>query len=474
MTDLVEYRNIKKRGGTKYKQTRFFAENGFCFMCIEEKKKETEIWEVRSIKLFSEKDLNVAEYKSLDELRKLFFVTWVKECPDREVFVFCDPILDFDPGFEDMVMEGKNIYRIAINHGIGIGGERQWYSQLNPRIRDNIEKRITPNMEGLILLTKEALEDFSKRLGGRNILYNIPNTVHIPKCISDFGKRDLTKVVYIGRFDEKVKQITHAIRAWKKVEKAVPEAELHIYGRGNDEDVLRQCIREHSLKKVFIESFENNVNKVYQEAAFALSCSASEGFSLVLLEALANGCPIVTYDFKYGPKDAVENGKNGLVIEKNNIDAFADGIIWMLLHPEEICSMSMEARKRILRYHDSFYLDNWANVLNTVKKRYDYNTWIDEVIFQLTEYRVKKSICRIELEGRLQIKGKIPENAIGMERIYLRRYSSDRKEFVVSDVDIRCIDIYNYEIHTVIPYDGNVISICIEYCNSFAERVVEL
>lgn len=471
---LSRIQEYKEKGGTKYKQTRFFAENGFCFMCIEEKKKETEIWEVRSIKLFSEKDLNVAEYKSLDELRKLFFVTWVKECPDREVFVFCDPILDFDPGFEDMVMEGKNIYRIAINHGIGIGGERQWYSQLNPRIRDNIEKRITPNMEGLILLTKEALEDFSKRLGGRNILYNIPNTVHIPKCISDFGKRDLTKVVYIGRFDEKVKQITHAIRAWKKVEKAVPEAELHIYGRGNDEDVLRQCIREHSLKKVFIESFENNVNKVYQEAAFALSCSASEGFSLVLLEALANGCPIVTYDFKYGPKDAVENGKNGLVIEKNNIDAFADGIIWMLLHPEEICSMSMEARKRILRYHDSFYLDNWANVLNTVKKRYDYNTWIDEVIFQLTEYRVKKSICRIELEGRLQIKGKIPENAIGMERIYLRRYSSDRKEFVVSDVDIRCIDIYNYEIHTVIPYDGNVISICIEYCNSFAERVVEL
>ena len=41
-----------------------------------------------------------------------------------------------------------------------------------------------------------------------------------------------------------------------------------------------------------------------------------EGFSLALLESLAHGVPTISYNIKYGPKEMINNGENGYLIEK--------------------------------------------------------------------------------------------------------------------------------------------------------------
>lgn len=51
-----------------------------------------------------------------------------------------------------------------------------------------------------------------------------------------------------------------------------------------------------------------------------------EGFSLALLESLAHGVPVISYDIKYGPNELITSDFNGYLITKNDEDALFDKV----------------------------------------------------------------------------------------------------------------------------------------------------
>ena len=65
----------------------------------------------------------------------------------------------------------------------------------------------------------------------------------------------------------------------------------------------------------------------YMKAArvFALS-SFSEGFGLVIAEALACGTPVVADDCRFGPAEILEQGRYGRLVPVGDADAFADAL----------------------------------------------------------------------------------------------------------------------------------------------------
>ena len=63
--------------------------------------------------------------------------------------------------------------------------------------------------------------------------------------------------------------------------------------------------------------------------AFIVS-SNIESFSIVLVEALAAGTPVISTDAPYGPPEILQNGKYGILVKRNNPDALADGILQVL------------------------------------------------------------------------------------------------------------------------------------------------
>ena len=62
------------------------------------------------------------------------------------------------------------------------------------------------------------------------------------------------------------------------------------------------------------------------ESSILVSTSVTEGMPLVLLEALAAGLPIVTFNYKYGADEIVTNGENGFIVEEDDLHALADRI----------------------------------------------------------------------------------------------------------------------------------------------------
>jgi glycosyltransferase involved in cell wall biosynthesis len=100
-------------------------------------------------------------------------------------------------------------------------------------------------------------------------------------------------------------------------------AKLFILGQGDREHELRDRIARHSLNDaVILCGFQSNPWKYIARADVFASSSTYEGFGNVLVEAMACGVPVVATSSP-GPREIVEEGENGLLVEKHEPAAFA-------------------------------------------------------------------------------------------------------------------------------------------------------
>ena len=53
----------------------------------------------------------------------------------------------------------------------------------------------------------------------------------------------------------------------------------------------------------------------FQHATASLLTSQYEGFGMTIMESIHNGCPVVSYDVRYGPSELIIDGENGLLID---------------------------------------------------------------------------------------------------------------------------------------------------------------
>ena len=68
-------------------------------------------------------------------------------------------------------------------------------------------------------------------------------------------------------------------------------------------------------------------------SVFVLS-SRSEGFPLILIEAMSKGLAVVAFDCRTGPSDVIDDHRNGILVPAGDVDALARGIREMIEDPE--------------------------------------------------------------------------------------------------------------------------------------------
>ena len=115
---------------------------------------------------------------------------------------------------------------------------------------------------------------------------------------------------------------------------APTELTLDIYGKGGEEQKLRNLIKKLGAENYVILRGQQNLKEVYQDYELYLSGSMSEGFGLTLMEAIGGGLPIIGFDVRYGNPTFIDEGKNGYLIpvdeqttQKEKIEALTDRLI---------------------------------------------------------------------------------------------------------------------------------------------------
>ena len=100
-----------------------------------------------------------------------------------------------------------------------------------------------------------------------------------------------------------------------------PEIHLVILGEGEDRAMLINLVQELGIEnRVHFLGYVTDVETWYRHAECFVLSSRHEGWPSVLMEAMANGCPVVSFDCKYGPSEIIQDGENGLLVPEGDVE----------------------------------------------------------------------------------------------------------------------------------------------------------
>lgn len=158
------------------------------------------------------------------------------------------------------------------------------------------------------------------------------------------------------------------IDAFYQIHQDFPDYLLFIYGDGPMREKLEEHISMLSLKdKVFLPGRCEHIFEKLSEAKLFCLSSDFEGMSNALIEAICLGLPVVTTNVS-GVKELIQNGRNGLVVDKGNTDDFANAMKLVLSDEDKMVSFSINNKKRANDFRIKSVIDQWENILKFIKK----------------------------------------------------------------------------------------------------------
>ncbi|RPF54184.1 poly(glycerol-phosphate) alpha-glucosyltransferase [Aquisalibacillus elongatus] len=210
----------------------------------------------------------------------------------------------------------------------------------------------------IVLLTEEQRKNWESVTGVTDNTVTIPHSISLTREPTE--TRDKNKFVIMGRLDGN-KRINHAMKAFSLAAKKNKDIYLEVYGEGDLLDELKSFRDELSLhKRVVFKGRTDNPDQVFQSAQASLFTSKYEGFGLVVLESLVNGCPVISYDIKYGPNEMIEHDKSGFLVEPKNVEEMSEYIL-------KAVDKKFDVQVDRKYSHESF-VKQWAKLLQPNKK----------------------------------------------------------------------------------------------------------
>jgi poly(glycerol-phosphate) alpha-glucosyltransferase len=231
------------------------------------------------------------------------------------------------------------------------------------------------NLDGfdsVVFLTKRQRRDaqiLTARLH-RNLAV-IPNSRDLPP----FDERRVERSPNVGAMLcalSELKQVDHGIQAVLMArERSGDDVQVDIFGEGHMRKALERQIAEASAGNVIrLNGHHPHARDRLAEASFLLMTSRSEGFGLVLLEAMAVGCIPIAYNVRYGPAELIDHGRSGFLVRSGDVRGLAKAILRLQrMPPERVAELRRNARRTAERFSDEAVLPLWAAELAAARER---------------------------------------------------------------------------------------------------------
>jgi glycosyltransferase involved in cell wall biosynthesis len=172
-------------------------------------------------------------------------------------------------------------------------------------------------------------------------------------------------VLYVGRIVER-KGLDVLIRAFSKIEHEREDVYLVICGDGKSRDSCEYLAEEMKTNHIIFTGMavrEEEKASFYRTAdVFVLpSCivasrriadEVSEGWGLVINEAMSMGKPIITTDAVGAARDLVRNGVNGYIVKNGETDALFLALRRIIDEPKLRKTMGANSRKIFEEFND--------------------------------------------------------------------------------------------------------------------------
>ncbi len=206
--------------------------------------------------------------------------------------------------------------------------------------------------EELMGVVKEITEDK---------LCIIPNPVMYSEDSAKVSSLCNKNIVYVGRLSHE-KGVMRLLRMWKRLSPALPGYTLSVYGDGYAEREMKDYIKSNGLKGVRMMGYCSDKSEIYRNADLLLLTSKTEGFGLVIIEAMYYGVPCVSFDCLVSPKEIIAD--TGVVVPCFDEEKFVEAVVNLLGDEEKMRTLQSAAIERARGYYIDTIIDKWNKLIS--------------------------------------------------------------------------------------------------------------
>ena len=226
-------------------------------------------------------------------------------------------------------------------------------------------------LDQLVVLTEKSMVAWPEL---ENVTV-IPDPIPLPLPVSH--GTNTKRVITIGRYAYQ-KGYDLLLKAWAEIEKLkelgeykeVEEWTLDIYGQGDRTDYRRLMVELGiDTNRCHLNGPVDDVGQVYMDSSIFVLSSRFEGFGLVLVEAMASGLSVVSFDCPAGPDEIITDGYDGLLVPSCDVKVLAQKLMSLMSDKELRKQLSQNACQSAKRYDMNLIAGKWVALFNKLMEK---------------------------------------------------------------------------------------------------------
>ncbi len=197
------------------------------------------------------------------------------------------------------------------------------YSYTDKQFATNEQLGAYNKMDAIVCVSNFTLQMFEQKFNGLQdklkIIYNPVDLIKVERLSVDVQvkKKSAFNIVSVGRLTDQ-KRFDRLLRVVARLRKEKYDLNVHIVGDGELRDDLKRLCKVLEIDDIVeFVGFVNNPYPYIKNADLMVVPSASEGFGLVVVEAMALGVPVVSTKTA-GPMEIIEQDAYGLLCEHDD------------------------------------------------------------------------------------------------------------------------------------------------------------
>lgn len=221
------------------------------------------------------------------------------------------------------------------------------------------------NSDAVVFLSDRFLPIVDQMIGyhsNKVIVINNPNSFDEEET-EDFGKKGKI-VLWSGRLGYDMKRTDKMLTIWKQVYAKHADWKLFVCGSGNSEYFKTICQR-FNIKNVEFPGFVN-MHEYYTKASVLCNTSVTEGWGLVLVEAMQYGCVPMAYNSYASVHDIIEDGENGYIIPAFNEKEYAQKLDLLMSDEELRLNMAAKGQESTKRFDPKVIAQQWIELFENL------------------------------------------------------------------------------------------------------------
>lgn len=216
-----------------------------------------------------------------------------------------------------------------------------------PLVTRVMRRILYPLAEKVVFVSRGVANQFSW-LPKENcsVIYNPIDVQSVPVSFEGLPfPQNRSFFLAIGRL-ELVKGYDLLLKAYAKIAESFPEWDLLILGDGEERSALSHQAQELGISdRVFMPGRIKNTRAAIRSCGGFVLSSRYEGFPNALVEAMAEGVPVVSFDCQYGPSEIITHMVSGVLVPQSDIDGLANAMAFLACD-EKVRSRIGEEGKR--------------------------------------------------------------------------------------------------------------------------------